>query len=171
MSDVATLRVRLSASAEAIAALARGIGDARARWKPAPEEWSILEVVNHLHDEECEDFRVRLDLTLRAPDEAWPPIDPERWAAERGYNTRDPAASLEAFLRERQVSLAWLGSLDHADWTSVHRHPEIGAMTAADVLTAWVAHDHLHIRQLNQLHFQYLARDSSPVALRYAGGW
>jgi hypothetical protein len=170
MTDVAALRARLSANADAIAALACGIADDQARWKPAPEEWSILEVVNHLHDEECEDFRVRLDLTLRTPHEAWPRIDPERWAVERGYNARDPAASLEAFVRERQASLVFLGGLDQADWTSVHRHPEIGAITAGDLLTAWVAHDHLHVRQLSQLHVQYLTRGSSPVALRYAGG-
>jgi hypothetical protein len=34
----------------------RGVTEAQARWKPAPEEWSILEVINYLCDEEREDF-------------------------------------------------------------------------------------------------------------------
>ena len=39
-----------------------------ARWKPSEGRWSALEVVCHLADEEREDFRVRLDLTLHHPD-------------------------------------------------------------------------------------------------------
>jgi hypothetical protein len=39
------------------------------------------------------------------------------------------------------------------------------------MLAAWVAHDYLHIRQLNELHWQFLAGQVSPDALDYAGGW
>jgi hypothetical protein len=44
-------------------------------------------------------------------------------------------------------------------------------MTAGEVLGAWRAHDHLHIRQLNQLHWQYLSLEVAPGSLEYAGGW
>ena len=162
---------RLSANVETIAALARGISDAQAQWKPAPEEWSILEVICHLYDEEREDFRTRVRLTLQDPAAAWPPINPVGWVTERGYNQRAPGPARDAFLRERQASLQWLAGLPNPDWTSTHRHPQIGAMTAGDVLAAWVAHDHLHIRQLNQLHWQYLSQKAAPISLNYAGGW
>lgn len=162
---------RLSANADAIAALARGISDAQARWKPASEEWSILEVINHLYDEEREDFRTCLDLTLRKPEEAWPPINAVGWVTERGYNERELGPSLDALLRERRASLEWLAGIQNPDWNSIHRHPRIGDMAGGDVLAAWVAHDHLHIRQLNQLHWQYLSRSVAPVSLEYAGGW
>ncbi len=161
---------RLSASAEAIAALARNISDAQARCKPTPEEWSILEVICHLYDEEREDFRTRVDLSLHKPDADWPPINPVGWVTERGYNRREPAASLEAFLGERRKSLEWLRSLQNPNWETTHTNPR-GLMRAGDVLAAWVAHDHLHIRQLNELHWQYLSLDVAPVSLEYAGGW
>ena len=45
-------------NAQRIAALVAGVPDEQARWKPDAESWSILEVVNHLLDEEREDFRV-----------------------------------------------------------------------------------------------------------------
>ena len=161
---------RLSSSAETIASLARAVSDVQARWKPSPEAWSVLEVICHLYDEEREDFRTRVDFTLHKPDADWPPINPVGWVTERGYNQRDPAASLEAFLSERRKSLAWLRSLQNPTWESTHTSPR-GSMRAGDVLAAWVAHDHLHIRQLNQLHWQYLSQDVAPVSLEYAGGW
>ncbi|MCB0058173.1 MAG: DinB family protein, partial [Caldilineaceae bacterium] len=59
-------------NAQRIAALVAGVPDEQARWKPDAESWSILEVVNHLLDEEREDFRVRIDYTLHRPGEKWP---------------------------------------------------------------------------------------------------
>jgi hypothetical protein len=161
---------RFSANAEAMAALARGVSDAQFRWKPAPDQWSILEVINHLYDEEREDFRTRVRLTLESPQTDWPPINPMGWVTERGYNQRDPEDSLAAFVRERRQSLEWLRALENPNWSSRHTNPR-GSMQAGEVLGAWLAHDHLHLRQLNQLHWQSLSRDVAPVSLEYAGGW
>lgn len=169
--DVAAARARLAANADAVRALASGLSDGQARWRPSTDAWSIVEVINHLHDEERDDFRTRLDLTLRSPEAPWPPIDPERWARERDYRARELAPSLAAFLGERRASLDWLAGLERADWGATHRHPTIGAMRAADVLAAWIAHDHLHLRQLNELQWQHLSVMAAPIALSYAGGW
>src|SRR5262245_12937351 len=79
---------RLEANAGVFRALTDSVSVDQARWKPTPEQWSILEVVNHLADEEVDDFRKRIVLTLRDPESAWPPIDPPRWAIERRYNDR-----------------------------------------------------------------------------------
>ena len=167
----AILRRELAYGVEIVRQLVAGVSQAEARLKPTPETWSILEVVCHLYDEEREDFRTRVRLTLESPEADWPPINPVGWVTERGYNQRDPGDSLEAFLRERRESLRWLASQQNPNWDSTHRHPSFGAMTAGEVLAAWVAHDHLHIRQLNQLHWQSLSRDVAPASLNYAGGW
>lgn len=68
---------RLSANVATFEHLLAGVSPDQARWKPDPLQWSILEVVNHLADEEVEDFRQRLELTLRDPKAEWPPIDPQ----------------------------------------------------------------------------------------------
>ena len=80
--------------AQRIRALAEGISDEQARWRPDPDSWSILEVVNHLFDEEQEDFRVPLDLALHRPADPRPRINPGAWVTERGYNERDLGESL-----------------------------------------------------------------------------
>jgi hypothetical protein len=169
--DLAYCRTRLQQSAAAIVALAQDVTPQQARWKPTPEEWSLLEVVGHLCDEEREDFRQRLDLTLHHPEADWPPIHPSAWVTERSYNRRDLPAMVADFMQERERSVAWLDSLSHPDWTATHMHPSAGKMTAGDVLGAWVAHDHLHLRQVNELHWQWLATQAPPLSLEYAGGW
>ncbi|MEJ2666086.1 MAG: DinB family protein [Deinococcales bacterium] len=109
---IADAAARLAATAWVLEELITGVDDEQARWKPTPERWSILEVVNHLYDEERDDFRFRFQHLLERPDEPVPPIDPPRWAVERHYNERELGASLESFLNERRFSLAWLETLD-----------------------------------------------------------
>src|SRR5215212_1808204 len=115
MLDLHHIVTRMRANTAAIAALARDVSDEQARWKPAADAWSLLEVVNHLYDEEREDFRTRLDYVLHRPGEPAPPIDPEGWVTARAYNQRDPRASLDAFLSEREASLEWLRGLQNAN--------------------------------------------------------
>jgi hypothetical protein len=167
--DVNRYIARLAAQAEVIAALARGVSDEQARWKPAPKEWSILEVVCHLYDEEREDFRARIRLTLEDPTQDWPPIDPEGWAVSRRYNERDLTSALAGFQVERQASLEWLKSLQSPDWDAAHRHPAGFDLRAGDLLAAWTAHDLLHICQLADLHRLYIAEQARPYSTRYAG--
>ncbi len=102
--DLNRVLLRLMRNANVVTALSADLDDVQARWKPSPDDWSILEVVNHLYDEEREDFRTRLDIILHRPDDTWPPIHPSAWAVERRYNERDPEESLENFLAERRTS-------------------------------------------------------------------
>jgi hypothetical protein len=159
---------QFSHNAEVIKRLVSDTGEEQARWKPAPDEWSILEVVNHLYDEEREDFRQRLDLLLHRPGQGWPGIDPEGWVVERKYNQRDLATSLDNFLAERRASLDWLKSLNAPNWEQVYHHPVAGDMSARNLLASWLAHDWLHLRQLVQLQWQWLNQSYN---IRYAGEW
>jgi hypothetical protein len=141
-----------------------------ARWKPDRDAWSILEVVNHLYDEEREDFRARVDHILHNPESPAPPIDPVGWVTTRKYNERDLAGSLANFLHERDNSIAWLRSLENPNWQTTYV-AEWGSITAGDILVAWGAHDLLHMRQLVELHYQYYAQQVTPFDVRYAGEW
>jgi hypothetical protein len=107
--DAAAYAAALEANAAAIDALARAMPPGRVRRRPAPGEWSALEVLNHLADEEGEDFRTRLDVVLHRPGETPPAIDSEGWVKTRGYDERDFDASLGRFLAERRRSLAGCG--------------------------------------------------------------
>jgi hypothetical protein len=162
---------RLGNQAEAIARLVEGVDTEQARYKPRPNDWSILEVINHLYDEEIEDFRIRLQLTLEDPQQPWPPNDPIRKVTERHYNSRDLGASLENFLDERTVSIEWLRDFDAPKWENEHVIADVGSLRAGDLLVSWVAHDLLHLRQLVELHFTYQRTLAVPYSVDYAGDW
>lgn len=102
---------RLSTNRQVFEGLVKGASLEQARWKPSPDKWSILEVINHLYDEEREDFRQRLDLVLANPEQTWPHIDPQNWVTTRRYNDRDLDTSLNDFFTEREKSLSWLNQL------------------------------------------------------------
>jgi hypothetical protein len=161
---------RLAKNLGVVEGLVKGVSVEQGRWRPAPDKWSILEVVNHLFDEEREDFRQRLALVLADPAQPWPPIDPRGWVTSRGYNERDIDTSLNNFFSERQKSLEWLGQLAQPNWRNSNEGPN-GTLTAGDLLASWLAHDFLHIRQLSRLHWQYVGAISEPYQTTYAGPW
>jgi hypothetical protein len=130
----------------------------------------MLEVMNHLYDEEREDFRGRLELLLADPKLIWPQIDPRGWVTTRGYNERDLETSLNNFLNEREKSVAWLSQLHDPKWD--HRQERSnGLLSAGDLLASWLAHDFLHIRQLARIHWQYVGTISDPYQTAYGGPW
>ena len=161
---------RLGKNRNVFEGLVRGLSLEQARWRPAPDKWSMLEVVNHLFDEEREDFRQRIELVLADPKQPWPPIDPRNWVTERAYNERELDTSLNNFLAEREKSLVWLSNLATPNWENKKDGPN-GVLSAGDLLASWVAHDFLHIRQLARLHWQYVGAISDPYQTAYAGPW
>jgi hypothetical protein len=169
--DSARLITRLEGAPAALVSLLAGMPAADARWKPSPADWSILEILCHLGDEEVEDFRMRLHLTLERPGEAWPPIDPEGAARERQYNEQDFGAALARFGRERAASMQWLRTLGEVDWNMAHQHPKFGPIRAGELLVSWAAHDALHLRQIAKRLHQLAERDGGGFSAAYAGGW
>ena len=161
---------RFSQNRGVFESLVRDVRVEQDRWKPSADKWSILEVVNHLYDEEREDFRQRIELVLSNPAQAWPPIDPRGWVSTRGYNERELDPSLNNFLAEREKSLAWLRQLSEPNWPNSNEGPN-GTLTAGDLLASWLAHDFLHMRQLARLHWQYLGAIADPYQTTYAGSW
>ena len=150
--------------------LLRAASPEQVRWKPTADKWSMLEVINHLYDEEREDFRQRIELVLADPSQGWPPIDPRNWVITRGYSERDLDTSLNNFLAEREKSLVWLKQLSSPNWENRNEGPN-GSLSAGDLLASWLAHDFLHIRQLARLHWQYVGAIAEPYKTAYGGPW
>jgi len=168
--DVNGVLDQLVRNARRIRALVEGVPDEQARSRPDPESWSILEVVCHLHDEEREDFRPRLDIMLHRPDDRWAPIDPRGWVTARRYNEQFLAEQLAGYVAEREASLAWLRGLEAPDWEATVTVPW-GTMRAGDMLASWAAHDLLHLRQLVELHRAQVLALTDGYSTEYAGDW
>ncbi|HEY5731465.1 MAG TPA: DinB family protein [Anaerolineales bacterium] len=168
--DFQALYHQLVNSAEIIRALVRGIDQEQAQVRPDAEAWSILEVVCHLYDEEREDFREHLDFILHRQNEEWHVIDPQGWVTERRYNEQDFTEMQEKFFAERDKSLEWLKGLTNTNWKTTYTSV-YGSMKAGDMLSSWVAHDNLHIRQLVELRRHLIERLTQPYEIQYAGDW
>lgn len=168
--NIDDLTTQMERNAATIGHIVGGVSDAQAAWKPDSTAWSILEVVNHLYDEERYDFRARLDVMLHRPDDPLPPFDPKGLVEAGRYNEHDLGESLRRFTDERRASITWLRSLESPDWNAPYREPH-RTMTAGDMLASWIAHDILHLRQLVKLQWLLTVRELAPYKVDYAGPW
>jgi len=144
--------------------------DKEVLWREHDGKWNLLEVVCHLYDEERDDFRTRLKSVFDDPDKLFPPIDPVGWVTERKYSEKDFSRMLEKFLFERKESISWLRSLKNPSLENAFMHPKLGPMSGRFILSNWLAHDYLHIRQILRIKYNYL-QYTSGQDLSYAGEW
>jgi len=144
--------------------------EAMVLWKQAPEKWCLLEIICHLNDEECLDFRFRVEWVLEKPNQIPPAIDPIGWITNHDYLNQDYTTMLNTLLSERDKSIIWLKSLKNAKWNNAFEHPKLGKLTARHFLVNWLAHDYLHIKQILKLKYDYL-QHTSRENLNYAGVW
>lgn len=165
--DADGLTARLEAQGAELVALFRAVPQEEIRRRPAEGRWSSLEVLGHLHDEETGDFRVRIERTLAGADE-WPPIDPDGWVVERDHQSKEPFELLESFERERAISVSWLRSLKDPDWSRSFEHGTLGPLSAGDLLASWVAHDLMHMAQVQRIRVEALRAACGPYSIGYA---
>jgi len=162
--------LQLDNQLKAILALVNDLTIDQARWKPSPEDWSILEVLNHLVDEEQLDFRRHLHHILFTPNNPWPEIAPQDWAVDKKYNQQALPQILINFKSEREKSIEWLKSLTDPNWNKSVKL-SWGKISAGDMIASWLAHDLLHLRQLIELRYHLTQSGSAPFNLDYAGKW
>ena len=154
---------------EAILSICAPVSEEQARWKPDPENWSILETLNHLLLEERLDFRNHLGHIFYKGQSIPPEIAPKN-EKERSLEPRLLAEILLEFKAERETSIAWLNALHEPDW-GARISFEWGTLSAGDLLASWLAHDLLHLRQLVSLQYHLTAKENQPFEVDYAGKW
>lgn len=139
-------------------------------YKPDKDHWCLLEIVCHLIDEEVEDFRARVKHTLFTPDLPLKSISPREWPIQRGYMDKDFETSVKNFLDERSASILWLRTLEDVPWENTVHLKGLGKLSARNFLENWLAHDYLHIRQINRVKRSYF-HNCAQGDLSYAGNW
>ena len=163
--------VQLTSNAAAIEQMVAGLDSESAHWKPSDKDWSVVEVMCHLADEEREDFRIRFQFIISGASGDPPPNDSDKKVTERRYNERDLASSLADYLNERQQSLDWLRGLTNIPFDNKVTWSWGRSISVGDMLVSWVAHDVLHLRQLTELKWGYQMRQFAPYDPGYAGDW
>jgi hypothetical protein len=117
-------------------------------WRPAPGEWSALEVVGHLIETEERGFAGRIRTLLAEERPRFQGWDPDTVARARRDAERDPAELLAELTRRRTEGIALVERLSPADLDRGGDHPEVGFLTVRALLHEWVHHDANHLRQL-----------------------
>ena len=117
------------------------------------------------------DFRKHLKEMLSDPPQPWGEFHPEEFISVGSCHQ-----ALESFLIEREASIVWLRALESPDWdvksqVSFGPTEDVLTLSSGDVLGSWVAHDFLHIRQMNELLYAWNEQQVSPYSVQYAGGW
>jgi hypothetical protein len=136
-------------------------------WKPAPDRWSISEVLAHLAALE----QVYAERALRMVAEDSPGL--ERYdlagAAARGEYSRGSAGeNLAHFTRTRRSTLALLVGLPASAGSRTGVHSELGSITLAQMLNEWANHDLGHLRQIAELYRAYAFHPHSGPFMKYS---
>ncbi len=141
-----------------IAAAVSGLPDSVLRYKPAPEKWSILEILGHLADMEILNaYRMRQILADKDPTIA--PIDQDAWAANLGYMDEPPAELLAQFGLTRHHNLKLLRRIKLEDLSRSAFHPERnGPMTLEEIVERIATHGPNHLEQIERLKKQASAK-------------
>ena len=138
---------------EATPAILRGlmseISDEDARWKPAPDRFSIAEVLAHLSHSEGHCYRARVDRFLA---EEMPEFEPDdaRMHLEL-YKNRDPEVDFGHFEDQRETNIELLRGLPADAGSRKAKHHSAGEITLSQMLHEWALHDLGHVRQIAEL--------------------
>jgi hypothetical protein len=117
------------------------------RKRPAPDKWSIAEIVVHLADAEIAGAW-RMRLILGAPGTPVAAFDQDSWVTALHYDKRDPRKALEQFRVLRETNLALLKTLTPEQWKHYGMHSERGQETIEHIARMFAGHDLNHIAQI-----------------------
>jgi len=115
--------------------------------RPAPDAWSVTEIICHLRDVE-EFYLGRVQFILANRDPALPAFDPDRWVLERQYRRCACRPALEAFAARRQDSMSVLEAVAGDAWERGGAHSQRGWMTVRRIVHGWAKHDLEHADQV-----------------------
>jgi hypothetical protein len=133
-----------------LAKLLKGVGAARARKRPAPSKWSILEIVSHLADSELvAGYRMR--AVLGAPGTVIIGFDQDVWVTALHYEKRDLRKAFEQYRTLREANVALLKTLTAAQWKEHGLHSERGVETVETMARMIAGHDLNHFQQIERI--------------------
>jgi len=119
--------------------------------RPAPEKWSIAEIVAHLADAELA-MGWRLRNMLANPGVALTWWDQAVWAERLGYAQQDASLSAGVFRALRESNLRLLESVPRARWVECYGVHEVrGRQTVEEFVRLEAAHDLNHLRQIDRI--------------------
>jgi hypothetical protein len=133
-----------------LAALLQGKDKESLMRRPAPDKWSVAEILAHMADAEVAiSWRLRQMLSRNAvPVQAF---DQDQWAKTFNYAHRDPGESLESFRVLRAGNIALLKSVPRNLWNNYGVHEERGNESVDHLVRVIAGHDLNHLQQIETI--------------------
>jgi uncharacterized damage-inducible protein DinB len=144
---------KLQETPKAAAALFRGASDENIRRKPAPDQWSMLEILCHLRDVEFL-FVERYGKIANHDRPQLRMINNDELAAKLKYNEDNAVTVLREFQSLRAQTVLVLSALPQQGWDRVGLHPKRGEFSIAANAVMHVTHDANHLGRLHALREQ-----------------
>jgi len=166
MADALPCLDLLAETPDILRGLMCGLSDDDARWKPAPDRFSVAEVLAHLSHSEGHCYRARLDRFLAEDMPVFEPDDAQMYLDL--YRNADPEEDFAHFEEQRETNVEFLRGLPAEAGARKARHREAGEITLSQMLHEWALHDLGHIRQIAELvrACKYLA-GAGPLGASY----
>jgi len=139
---------------EDIARAITGLPAKTLQYKPAPDKWSIQEIVAHLADSELV-FAYRIRQALADKDPTFAPIDQDAWARGLGYLEASPPELVAQYALLRRSNVRLLRRAQPADFEKSGFHPEQKRQITVAELAGYMAkHGPNHLQQIERLKQQ-----------------
>jgi uncharacterized damage-inducible protein DinB len=139
-----------TATNKKLARLIKGVPTAKLRKRPAPEKWSVAEVLAHLADVEIV-IGWRMRSVLGAPGTPVQAYDQNAWVIAGHYEKRDVRKSIELHRAVREANLSLLKSLSPEQWKHYGQHAERGQESIEHIVRMVAGHDINHIHQIERI--------------------
>jgi len=125
--------------------------------------WSSFDIVGHLIHGEKTDWMVRTEIILGDnPNKEFEPYDRfAQFENSKGKTLEELLAEFESLRNDNLNKLqSWHISLEDLSLKGVH--PEFGAVTLSQLLSAWVVHDLGHIAQVSRVMAKQYKNEVGP---------
>lgn len=139
----------LEATPDILRGLMCELSEEDAAWKPAPDRFSVAEVLAHLSHSEGHCYRARVDRFL---EEEMPRLeDDDAQMHLHLYRGADAEDEFDHFEDQREANVDFLRQLPAEAGERRAIHSSSGEITLEQMLHEWVLHDLGHIRQIAEL--------------------
>jgi hypothetical protein len=130
--------------------LIKGVSTAKLRKRPAPDKWSVAEILAHLADVEIV-IGWRMRSILGAPGTNVQAYDQNAWVIALHYDKRDLRGAVIQQRVVREANLALLKSLTPEQWRHFGTHSERGQESIEHIVRMVAGHDLNHIQQIERI--------------------
>src|SRR5438445_10044954 len=145
---------RFRRGAEVLATVLTGAAGEEVDYTPAPDKWTIRQIMAHLADAELVGAH-RLRLVIAENNPTLTAFDQDAWTKNLDYGRRKPTQSLETFRRLRAENYELLKELPESTFDRAGMHTESGRRTLPSLPEGYADHAESHARQVQAIRAEY----------------